>query len=87
MPAGVRLRVSHKSGNRALPKSTPLIDAIGSVVAVASVVIGGYAALFLTAAALGRRWDVAAHCALFFVFIVVANALVDAARWWSRHRG
>jgi hypothetical protein len=42
--------MSHRPGYRAPPKSTPLIDAIGAVVAV-------------------------------------ANALVDAARWWSRRHG
>jgi hypothetical protein len=53
--------------------------------AVASVVIGGYAGLFLFTAAMAGRWDTAADCALFFVFIAVANAIVDAARRWSRH--
>jgi hypothetical protein len=81
----VRLFLSHRPGYRASPKSTPLIDAIGAVVAVASIVIGGYAGLFLITAALAGRWDVAADCALFFLFIAVGNALVDAARWWSRH--
>jgi hypothetical protein len=83
----VRLLMSHRPGYRAPPKSTPLIDAIGAVVAVASVVIGGYAGLFLIMAALAERWDVATDCAIFFLFIAVANALVDAARWWSRHHG
>jgi hypothetical protein len=69
------------------PKSTPLIDAIGAVVAVASIVIGGYAALFLITAAMVGRWDTVADCALFFVFIAIGNGIVDAARHWSRRRG
>lgn len=81
----MRLHVSHRPGYHAWPKSTPLIDAIGTVVAVASVVIGGYAGLFLIMAVAAGRWDVAADCALFFVFIAVANAVVDAARRWYRH--
>jgi formate-dependent nitrite reductase membrane component NrfD len=81
------LRVSHRPSHHERHKSTPVIDAIGTVVAFASVVIGGYAGLFLIMAAAARRWDVAADCALFFVFIALANALVDAARRWSRHHG
>lgn len=81
------LHVSHRASHHEQLKSTPVIDAIGAVVAVASIVIGGYAGLFLIIAAAARRWDTAADCALFFVFIAVANALVDAARHWSRHHG
>jgi hypothetical protein len=81
--ASMWLHVSHHERL----KSTPVIDAIGAVVAVASVVIGSYAGLFLIMAAAARRWDTAADCALFFVFIAVANALVDAARHWSQHHG
>jgi formate-dependent nitrite reductase membrane component NrfD len=81
------LHVRHRPDYHAWPKSTPLIDAIGTVVAVASVVIGGYAGLFLVMAALAGRWDVAADCALFFPFIAIANAAVDAARHWYRHHG
>jgi hypothetical protein len=54
------------------------------VAAVASVVIGGYAGLFLVIAVAGGEWDVAADCGVFFVFIAVANAAVDAARRWHR---
>ena len=48
--------------------------------------IGGYAGLFLFMAAMAGRWDTVADCVLFFVFIAIANAIVDAARYWSRHR-
>jgi hypothetical protein len=57
------------------------------VVAVASIVIGGYAGLFLVMAALAGRWDLVADCARFFVLIAIGNAAVDAARHWSRHHG
>ena len=77
--------MSQPPGVHTSPKSTPLIDAIGAVVAVASVVIGGYAGLFLFMAVLAGRRDMVVDCALFFVFIAVANAAVDAARRWSRH--
>ena len=79
--------MSQPPGFHVSPKSTPLIDAIGAVVAVASIVIGGYAGLFLILAALGGRWGTARHCALFFVLIAAGNAAVDAARRWSQHRG
>ena len=77
----------HRPDYHAWPKSTPLIDAIGAVVAVASVVIGGYAGLFLVMAIAAARWEVAADCALFFLYIAVANAAVDIARHWYRHHG
>jgi len=54
---------------------------------VASIVIGGYAGLFLVMAALAGRWDLVADCARFFVLIAIGNAAVDAARHWSRHHG
>ena len=62
-----------------------MVDAIGTIVAVASVVIGGYAGLFLYMAISEGRWDVAADDALFFLFIAVANGAVDVARHWYRH--
>jgi formate-dependent nitrite reductase membrane component NrfD len=81
------LRVSHRPDYHEWARSTPVIDAIGTVVAFASVVIGGYAALFLVMAIGAGRWDVAADDALIFLFIALANGAVDAARHWYRHHG
>jgi formate-dependent nitrite reductase membrane component NrfD len=81
------LHVSHRPDYHEWSRSTPVIDAIGTVVAVASVVIGGYAGLFLLMAIWAGRWDVAADNALIFLCIAVANGAVDAARHWYRHHG
>ena len=69
------------------PSSTPVIDAVIGVIAVASVVIGAHAALFLAFAA--GRGDTAAAMqnALFFVAIGIANALAELVRRWRRHHG
>lgn len=77
--------MSHRPDYHEWTRSTPLVDAIGTIVAVASVVIGGYAGLFLFMAISAGRWDVAADDALFFLFIAVANGAVDVARHWYRH--
>jgi hypothetical protein len=83
----MRLHVAHRRGYHEWPASTPVIDAIGAVVAVMSVVIGSYAGLFLILAAGAGEWDTAADNALFFVVIAVANGIVDAVRRWYRHHG
>jgi hypothetical protein len=64
-----------------------VIDAIGAVVAVASLVIGSQAALFLLFALASGDRKTAAENALFFVAIAVANGAVDAVRHWRRHHG
>ena len=69
------------------PNSTPVIDAIGAIVAVASVVIGAHAALFLVFALREGNEAVAADNALIFVAIALANGFVDALRHWRRHHG
>jgi hypothetical protein len=69
------------------PNTTPVIDAIGAVVAVASVVIGAHAALLLALAVRNGDEETAAENALFFVAIALANGAVDALRRWRRHHG
>jgi hypothetical protein len=66
---------------------TPVVDALGTVVAVASVVVGAHAGLFLILAA--NQGDTAAmiDCAKFFGVIAIANGLVDLLRYWRRHHG
>ena len=78
-------RAAHRPGYHEWHSSTPVIDVIRTLVAVASVVIGSYAGLFLILAAGAGKWDVAAENALFFVFIAVVNVLLDTARRWRRH--
>jgi uroporphyrinogen-III decarboxylase len=67
--------------------TTPVIDAIGSIVGVASVVIGGHAAIFLAVALRdGDEWATLVNL-LLFAAIAVANASLDALRHWRRHHG
>jgi hypothetical protein len=82
---GVGLR--HARGYHEWPTSTPVIDAIRTVIAVASVLIGGYAALFLALALWARDREAAADTAVFFVAIAIANGLIDGLRHWRRHHG
>lgn len=65
--------------------TTPVVDALGAVVGMISVVIGGHAAIALALAL--RDGDHAAifQSVLFFVAIGVANLLVDGLRRWRRH--
>jgi hypothetical protein len=77
----------HRPGYHEWAGSTPVIDAIGAVVAVASLVIGSQAALFLLFALWSGDPETAAENALFFVAIAVANGAVDALRHWRRHHG
>jgi hypothetical protein len=59
----------HRPGYHEWASSTPVIDAIGAVVAVASLVIGSQAALFLLFALSSGDRETAAENALFFVAI------------------
>jgi hypothetical protein len=77
----------HSPGYHAWPSSTPVIDAIGTVLAVASVVIGSYAALFLSFALSSGDADTAVDDALFFVAIGLANGGLETLRRWRRHHG
>jgi uroporphyrinogen-III decarboxylase len=64
---------------------TPVIDAVRSIVGVASVVIGGHAAIFLAVAIRDDdEWATLVNV-LLFVAIAVANASLDALRHWRRH--
>jgi hypothetical protein len=77
----------HRPGYHEWVRSTPVLDAIGAVVAVASLVIGSHAALFLLFALRAGDHETAADNALFFVAIALANGAVDALRHWRRHHG
>jgi hypothetical protein len=69
------------------PSSTPVIDAVRTIVAFASLVIGAYAALFLAFAVMDGDREAAAQNVLFFVAIGLANGLMDGLRHWRRHHG
>ena len=77
----------HSAGYHEWARSTPVIDAVGTVLAVASVVIGAYAALFLSFALGHGDGDTVFDCSLFFVGIAIANGGLDAVRRWRRHHG
>lgn len=73
------------SGYHEWTRTTPVLDAIGAVVAVASIIIGSYATLFLIGAVHQGNGQRAAECGVFFAGIVLANGIVDALRYWRRH--
>jgi hypothetical protein len=77
----------HSPTYHAWPRTTPVIDAIATVVAVASVVIGAHAAIFLAAAVSQGDRATAIEDALFLVAIAVSNAVLDIVRHWRRHHG
>jgi hypothetical protein len=77
----------HAPGYRAEPRDTPVIDAIGSVVGVASLVIGTYALMFLAFAMHHGNTSAAVQNGLFLAVIAVANGLFEAVRHWVRHHG
>ena len=62
-----------------------MLDAIGAVVGVASIIIGSYASLFLIGAVHRGDTRAAAECGVFFIGIALANGIVDALRYWRRH--
>jgi hypothetical protein len=65
--------------------TTPVLDALGAVVGMISVVVGGHAALALWFALRDGDHAAAMQSGLFFVAIGVANAFVDVLRRWRRH--
>jgi hypothetical protein len=66
---------------------TPVVDALGTVVAVMSVVVGAHAGLFFLLAYADGDEAGMFDCAKFFVVIAIANGLVDLLRHWRRHHG
>ena len=81
------MRLRHSQSYHAWPSPTPVIDVVRTVIGVASVLIGSYAALFCVLALQAGDQRLAVTNALFFVPIALANALVDAVRHWRRHHG
>ena len=77
----------HAPTYHAYTRSTPVIDAIGAIVGVASVVIGTYALLFLGFAVHHGNAAVALQNGLILSAIAVANAAFDTTRHWIRHHG
>jgi hypothetical protein len=83
----MRPHVRHSRSYHARPSATPVIDVVRTVIAVASVLIGSHAALFMALAVQAGDERLALKNALFFVAIAVANAVVEAVRHWRRHHG
>ena len=77
----------HAPSYHAYTRSTPVIDAIGAILGVASVVIGTYALLFLGFAMHHGNAAVAFQDGLVLAAIAVANILFETARHWIRHHG
>jgi hypothetical protein len=81
----MRLASEHSSSYHEWESSTPVLDAVGAVVGVASVVIGGHAAIFLAYALRSGDKASAVQNGLFFVGIGLANGAVDGLKRWRRH--
>lgn len=62
-----------------------MFDAIRTVIAFASVLVGSYGMLFLALTLWTRHWRAAADTGVFFVAIAVANGVIDGLRHWRRH--
>jgi hypothetical protein len=83
----MRRIAGHRSGYHDWPNSTPMIDVVRTLVAVASVVIGGYALVFMAFAVRDTNWGLAAKYGPFLIAVGLANGLVDVVRRWRRHHG
>jgi hypothetical protein len=81
----MRRVLDHSARYHEWPASTPVLDAVACVLAVASVVIGSYAALFLVFALGAGDRETALADALFFVAIGLAHGLLEVVRRWRRH--
>jgi uncharacterized membrane protein len=78
-------RLRHARSYHKWARSTPVADAVMTVVAVASVVIGGHALLFLALALMAGNTQLALANGLVLVTIAMINGLLDVLRWWRRH--
>jgi hypothetical protein len=67
--------------------TTPVVDAIGAIVGVMSVVIGGHAVVFLAVAIRDDDEESVVINLLLLAGIALANAVVDGLRHWRRHHG
>ena len=75
----------HSSTYHEWASTTPVVDALGAVVGMISVVIGGHAAIALALALRDHDRGAVRESLLFFVAIALANLLVDLLRRWRRH--
>jgi hypothetical protein len=81
----MRLPFEHKRGYHEWESTTPLVDALGAVVGMISIVIGGHAAISLALAVRDDDNSAIFQSVLFFVAIALANGFVDVLRRWRRH--
>jgi hypothetical protein len=75
----------HARSYHAWSSATPVADALMSVLGVASVVIGTYAALFLVLSLHAGDRATALENAIFLAVIAAVNGLAACARSWRRH--
>ena len=66
-------------------RSTPVLDALGSVLGAGSIIVGGQAVVFVAIALRGGERAVAAENVRILGVVVLANGLFDAVRVWRRH--
>ncbi|MEA2248174.1 MAG: hypothetical protein QOH46_2703 [Solirubrobacteraceae bacterium] len=83
----MRALPGHRPTYHEWSSSTPIVDVARCLVAVASVVIGGYAILFTAFALRDANWGLAARYGAFLGVVAVANGVVDVLWRWRRHHG
>lgn len=81
----MRVRIAHRKSYHAWPGSTPLMDVVRVLVAAASVMVAGYALIFMALAVRDGNGSLAARYGLFLAGILVINGLVEVLRRWRRH--
>jgi hypothetical protein len=83
----LRPRFAHRPGYHEWPCSTPLLDVARILVAVAAVMIGGYALMFLVFAVRDGNWGVVAKYVLIIVTLALWCAVLELLIRWRRHHG
>jgi len=66
-------------------RSTPVLDAMGSVLGAGSVIVGGQALLFFGGAMHAGDRAVAAANVRILTGVLLANGAFDLVRVWRRH--
>jgi hypothetical protein len=67
--------------------STPVLDVARTLVAVASVMILGYALIFMAFAVADADWGLVAKYGSFVAVVGAANLAMDVLIRWRRHHG
>ena len=78
---------AHTPTYHAWPSSTPVMDVAVTILAVASVVIGAQAGMFVVLALSAGARAAAVDNTLVLLAVGLANGLLEGLRHWRRHHG